>query len=801
MARTDKYTIQRGTLNDIGDAIRTKRGYASNYTMTPGNMPKEIRGIKTGGLEISVGYKTDENELNELWPDVVNQSFTKLSDYITYFSRDHFSYYSLIGNSSIINSGENLVSIFNYEVGVEDSIIYLFYDTTLTANPWIGIYVESEGDWRIRRIRTATGDTEVSGSEIVFHNSGYYRYSISPPYPDQADDNYSCWLITGNGITKFGFCSSTNSESTSKPNNEQPCVFKSAWLPKLLSMDSIAGSTNPTELSWTTKWLLYENVYAGSQASSYIGVGEFENYGIRSTSRTWENATSLEYIDDHLTTTPDKLRQQEGDYTVPLSLDYLFSNCVNLRSVNLAQMFGSYYNDLGVATVSSMKYTFNNCHMLRRVVFEEFDNSMAYSQISSVIPQLDYSESEGDYEITPISMSHCFNNCYSLTDLVGMYNSYSDNLCVSDYSYCFNNCYSLKALSYDGSNEEYNNEQAYWFNTHYATTMNYMFANCYSLESFNIGDSWVADEDYPALENVEYMFYNCKSLKNASFYLPYLVSYEKEADLTYNNVRSLAHMFDGCISLKKVRLPFMLAGGDPVYSFAYMFANCISLEYVDVDEYAIMVGYSAEHDGRYAIEDISYMFYNCHSLKDLISSYASSARDYRLGFQMPRPYNTTRDKWNIKKMDHTFENCYSIDVLMLWSWLPLNASSYPKQNDATVHYVNEVDYTDALKNLKNLKVLNSSSRHINTSSTTNTPGLSLQSVPANMITISWYNASTSFGIYDCPGLTRIQIILIFNKLDTVDTTPSPVITIGADHLSKLSASDIAIATQKGWTVA
>lgn len=61
------------------------------------------------------------------------------------------------------------------------------------------------------------------------------------------------------------------------------------------------------------------------------------------------------------------------------------------------------------------------------------------------------------------------------------------------------------------------------------------------------------------------------------------------------------------------------------------------------------------------------------------------------------------------------------------------------------------------------------------------------------------NLSVSFGIGQSFDLTADNVVDIFNKLATVTTTQTA--TIGANLLKKLTEDQIAIATNKGWTVA
>ena len=60
------------------------------------------------------------------------------------------------------------------------------------------------------------------------------------------------------------------------------------------------------------------------------------------------------------------------------------------------------------------------------------------------------------------------------------------------------------------------------------------------------------------------------------------------------------------------------------------------------------------------------------------------------------------------------------------------------------------------------------------------------------------NINKAFNISNAYFLSHDSLIRIFNNLSTV--TGSPKITLGTSNLSKLTAEEIAIATNKGWQV-
>lgn len=57
----------------------------------------------------------------------------------------------------------------------------------------------------------------------------------------------------------------------------------------------------------------------------------------------------------------------------------------------------------------------------------------------------------------------------------------------------------------------------------------------------------------------------------------------------------------------------------------------------------------------------------------------------------------------------------------------------------------------------------------------------------------------SFSLSNSPHLTHDSLLVVLNTLPTVDTAQT--LTLHANSKSLLSEEDIAIATEKGWTIA
>ena len=337
MARTDKYSIQKGTLDDIADAIREKRGHSNS--MSPRAMPNEIRAIE-GGSPITVGFDKGYTSPNDVWyyentdPDSHDEPLSYMNRAI--YQNDNWFYYQ---------SGQARDYIFDESF---NSGVMLFYQTHVNytaETPWIGVRVETSGDWRIQRHTFASG----FGNDLVPDANNNYDYTGPATFRKTltqttgSDTRPEVWIITGENITFFGFATSTTSSSTSKPNNEQPCVYKAGDLPYLESMHSDPGSTDPTKYCWSTKQLVCESMSVGYYASTnddYI-----TSSGVKDVKNAWKDAHSLIGLSTYIGVTPPPDAHDTDEYTYPLDCSHLFENCYNLRTVSLSEMFAGWANN------------------------------------------------------------------------------------------------------------------------------------------------------------------------------------------------------------------------------------------------------------------------------------------------------------------------------------------------------------------------------------------------------------------------------------------------------------------------
>lgn len=791
MARTDKYSIQKGTLDDIADAIREKRGHSNS--MSPTAMPNEIRAIESGGggSPITVGFDKGFTEYANLWYYGNNSPvpYSGITNYIRDSSSVHY---------------DSIVDFYNvdpkeYCTGDDNSCIMLFYQTSNSfsgATPWIGVHVEADGNWEIKRYTTdnGTGNTILDNSNVYnYSGSATFRKNLTLTYSNNSGPRNSVdiWIITGENIKYFGFATSTDQAATSRPNNDQPCICKFGDLPQVESLYSEPGSTDPTKYCWSTKHLAFERVTVGYDSPVGNGGDGGNSTGVRNIKNAWKDSHSLITLETMICATPPPDWYGDDTHTAPLDASHLFENCYNLRYAPLSGIFASWVGNYLSAPISDMSYMFNNCYMLKTIVLD--GASVDGSGIAfSTYTYFDETSGEDVFLSPQVSLSHFCNNCYSLEKICADDMS-GQEISFGDLSYAFNNCYSLTDI-----NSAVFIPMENW-TLSYITSYSHTFANCYSLTTI---DAWIDSGAYTNLSAVDYMFYNCRSLtklgpESSNSGRNTITVYISQNSLeNYNGVSNFDHMFDGCTSLTNMAIPFTIARHPSgLVSMSYMFANCTSLETVDLTEWSYLNdNYSVYDKPDYPlknndkVKDISYMFYNCWSLKYTTDSlYGNSNRNYKNSFRL----EDSASGWDICVWDHAFENCYSIEEMDLSRWDGGYQHVYP---NASCNYT--VTYTDAFKNMYKLKSLNLPG-HLNLSN--GGTGLSLTNCPGLMYYSGYSLAFLSHGYYGCDNLTRQSLVLCINKLETVNATQT--LTIGLVNLAKLDASDIAVATQKGWTVA
>jgi surface protein len=247
------------------------------------------------------------------------------------------------------------------------------------------------------------------------------------------------------------------------------------------------------------------------------------------------------------------------------------------------------------------------------------------------------------------------------------------------------------------------------------------------------------------------MFWNCSSLEEIIGTETWDVS----------NVNDLGSVFGGCSSLKSININGWVT--DNVASFFNMFYNCSSLTELDVKSL-----------NTANATNMQYMFSGCSSLTSLdVSNMNIAKANYLVGLfngctnliEIIGLENWVNNKV-VKNISSIFNNCTSLKAINL-SGIDLGGITY---NDATEEETGKMDYLfKGCTSLTNL------------------------TAPKNLM--------RDVSLEDCINLNVNSINNVISNLgDFSGTSFIRLLTLGPVNLAKLQPAEIAVATNKGWTV-
>ena len=290
------------------------------------------------------------------------------------------------------------------------------------------------------------------------------------------------------------------------------------------------------------------------------------------------------------------------------------------------------------------------------------------------------------------------------------------------------------------------------------TDMPYMFQNCYGLTNLDLS-GW----DTSNVTNMNSMFYSCSNLTSLDVsgfdtsnvtnmgdmfqYCTKLTSIEGIGEWDTSSVRNMRSMFYGCTKLTSLE---GIGEWDTseVKDMANMFRDCRGLMSLDLS------GWDTSE-----VKDMSYMFRSCINLTSLDLS----------GWKT----------YNVTDMNNMFIACSNL--------INLDVSGFDTSKVTNMSYMfqncNGLTSLD-LSGWDTGKVTNMSNMFSGCSGLT-----SLDSM---------MNISTSLSLSD----TILDVSSLLDVIDNLATlTSTKTLTLGTVLLAKLTAEQIAVATNKGWTVA
>ena len=380
----------------------------------------------------------------------------------------------------------------------------------------------------------------------------------------------------------------------------------------------------------------------------------------------------------------------------------------------------------------------------------------------------------GAYSLQQCDVSHWNTSNWVVTTLVGM----------------FYNCYVLQNLDLSFLNT------SKW-------TVNSMASMFYCDHALTKVDFSGWDTSKFAVTTLAYMFYQCESLEQPIGF----------SDFNTSNwaVTTLTYMFFHVSSLRKLDLNNWDTNKWRVTTLSYMFYNCYNLQELHFSDWDTSL---------WAVTNLSYAFYGFYSLKHLeiwnwdVSNWkvTTLAATFRVCMSLVEFdfSNWDTSNWAVTTLAGTFANCWSVDKIDLHYWDTSNWAvttmtemfRYDRMLrqidmsgwDTTKFAVTVMRYAfEGVTSLKICKITNFTYTGSATNLGTGFPNTSV---------LEWwdgYTTTLAHSYSDSISLTPASLVSIFNRLPTV--TNSPKITIGQTNKLKLTAEQLAIATDKGWAIA
>lgn len=271
------------------------------------------------------------------------------------------------------------------------------------------------------------------------------------------------------------------------------------------------------------------------------------------------------------------------------------------------------------------------------------------------------------------------------------------------------------------------------------TVLSNVWRGCYSLQSLEIGD-WPVDKW--AITTIEGTFCDCISLQHLDI---------ENWDVSNWAVTTMANTFQNCHSLLSLDLSKWDVSNWRPTTITYCWGYCYSLKNLNIANWDV---------SDWPLTTFSYVWYCNYNLKNLdISDWDVS-------------------DWELTTIHGAFGYMFSLQTLDLSSW---DISNW------------NLDHAGALfvdvKSLSTLLLPDGAFQNVST-----------DVCPSTQLTN--YNGvitTNSHSYENCYLLTPQSIKNILNKLPTI--TSSATLTLGQHNRLKVLSTDIAVATQKGWTVA
>lgn len=623
---------------------------------------------------------------------------------------------------------------------------YLTYDLRKTEGyGWIGIYAKVATTSKLINIERGhiEGTEFVADESFTISNGQYFRQAL-----DDTNGNIQLWKVWTEGhFTDLRFCSQTTVSAESMYAILQPVVERMGRMPYITTM---AGNydTRPTYCSWSTRWMQRDETIditnVTSMANAYIRCVDLQDLILTGINTSKVTSFSSAFYECH------KLR------TIPLnlfntssatSLASMFYHCYSLDNVDI-----SHFN---IDKVTSLAEMFHFCLSLEHLEMSTFQGNGKLTTINRIFKDC---RRLGDIErnIINLNVSNVTNFAYAFCGCRKLYSIDLSSWVVNkatDIGYLFSDCYSLKCVNLDGWDVSNVTAASNVFINDYAlkrvsfnewsldkvASMASFFSSCHNLEETDI----LTRINYSTVTNLSAFFYYCYSLKEVNF-----------PDMSATNkITTMANMFIRCYSLKRISMPDMDFSYASGVALNAMFSQCRSLTDLDISGWHIV-----------KLGVIGEMFSSCSNLEEIdLSTW------------------TVDDGTMVAKnsVNYVFNGVYSCrSIKVPFALKMVNGSmSYWASDTFSLEYfdIRNWDITES----SNFYELNS--RNL------------VEYYPPKLPP-----KAQAYSSSNVPSLSRASLLRIIDQLPTITTGLK--LTLGQVHKSKLTAEEIAVATDKGWVV-
>lgn len=626
------------------------------------------------------------------------------------------------------------------DITIENSeeVCYFTYDLRKTPGyAWLGFYLQISNGGSASIDRGHIANHVFVADDSYSGPGGYFRLTL-----DSTNGDVQLWRVKPTGtnahITACYFCSNSGTTSECYHNQLQPCVERRGYFDYAIPCSGNGGQ-NYNSTAHGTFWLEHDALVMARQVAM-----TGQRYG------WWSYNYRLRKLDlEEWDTSKWKITQFRT----------MFYYCHQLKKLDMSGWDTSNWE------LNSVSYCFAECNALSDLRISNWDTSnwklesLEYFMYNCrSLKELDFSQWDTSNWIVT-NFSRVWNRCMNVETLK-ISNWDTSNWHVTTLTNTWYQCWHLKELNI-----------ANWDTSGWAvTTLSYTWGQCRSLVSLDLS-KW--NTTNWAVTNLSYTWTNNDNLKelkigtwNTSNWAVTNMQGTWTQDVSLEEldvknwvttnwaVTTLNATWGECRSLKKLELNNWNTSNWAVTSLGSTFAYCQSLTRIEMDEW---------NTSNWAVTTLAQMFNECTSLQELdLTDWDTS-------------------NWAVTSLYYVFYWCQNLRKIDWSTWDTTKWAVTTNQymfnyvfNLETALFPETFHFTDSANN---------------------------STVPtvAKLTNYSGYAIAQNHSYSDARSLSPQSLLSIVNRLSTVSSTKT--ITLGQNNKNKLTAEQIAIATQKGWTVA